>query len=97
MQISPASTHSHQFRDPLFDDHTLTQLLTWQFVKSETPAISRLSLVHCSFKEKILSNGVDFCTWFVLKHFKKKTHRHINNNKNLIFTAGGLKTNENMI
>jgi len=35
----------------------------------------RLSLVHCSFKEKILNNGVDkcICTWFVLKHIKNIT------------------------
>jgi len=36
------------------------------------PAFLRLSLVHCSFKGKILSNGVDLliCTWFVFKHIK---------------------------
>jgi len=45
MQISPAFTHSHQLRDSLVD--------------AETPAISNCvfeTLVHCSFKEKILSN-----------------------------------------
>jgi len=28
MQINPISTHSHQLRDPLIDDHTLTWLVT---------------------------------------------------------------------
>jgi len=37
--------------------------------------ILRLALVHCSFKENILSNGVNLwiCTWFVLKHIKNTT------------------------
>jgi len=47
-------------------------------VTSETPAFSKHvfeTLVHCSFKEKILSNGVDswIYTWFVWKHIKNST------------------------
>jgi len=40
MQISPASIHSHQLRDPLLDDHMLIMwLVTRQFATSETPVI----------------------------------------------------------
>jgi len=52
MQMSPASTHSlTQLRDPLVDNHTLIRLVPRSFL--------RLSLAHCSFKEKIHSNAVD--------------------------------------
>jgi len=60
MQISPTSTHSHQLRDPLVDNHI--DLIGYKVV-CDVRNTSK-SLVHCSFKKKILSNGVDLwvCT-----------------------------------
>jgi len=60
MQISPASTHSHQLRDPVVE-----------FVTSETPPISNCVLRLFSslqFYRWKYSAMVDLwiCTWFVL-------------------------------
>jgi len=59
MQISPASTHSHQLRDPLAGDH----MLTFQAV-CDVRNSSDLEPCFWACKEKTLSNAVDLwnCT-----------------------------------
>jgi len=43
-------------------------MVSMWFVTSETPLISNCfeTMIHCSFKEKILSNGVDMNLHMVL-------------------------------
>jgi len=57
MQITPASTHSHQLKDPLFDNHTLTWLVTRVCDVRNTSDFKPRSLVQncvfgCSFLPK---------------------------------------------
>jgi len=61
MQISPTSTHSHQLRDPLDN----LDVIGYKVV-SQKHQDSRLSLIHCSFKESDLR----ISTWFVLNRIK---------------------------
>jgi len=73
IQTSPASTHSQQLRDPLVDNHTSDWLqgsLWRQKHQRFQTSFLGLSLAHCRFKEKKLSNGecLWIYKWFVWKH-----------------------------
>jgi len=52
MKMIPASTHSHQLRDPHVDVIGYKVVCEVRSNSDFTPRFLKLSLVHCSFKRK---------------------------------------------